>query len=80
MLPQIMLVAAAAAVAAPVVLPSGTRYTDTVVGSGGEAVPGRGVAVHYTGWLYSDGTRGTKFDSSRDRGEPIVFRLGNGDV
>lgn len=80
MFPQIVLIAAAAAVAIPVVLPSGTRYTDTAVGTGGEAVSGRGVAVHYTGWLYSDGARGTKFDSSRDRGEPFVFRLGNGDV
>ena len=65
---------------AAIVLPGGTRATDTVVGTGGEAVTGRGVAVHYTGWLYSEGARGKKFDSSRDRGEPFVFRLGNGDV
>ena len=69
-----------AAPPAAMVMPGGTRVTDTVIGTGKEAVVGRGVAVHYTGWLYSDGMRGKKFDSSVDRGEPFVFRLGNGDV
>jgi FKBP-type peptidyl-prolyl cis-trans isomerase len=52
-------------------------------GSGNEAVTGRQVSVHYTGWLY-DGSRpehkGSQFDSSRDRGEPFQFRLGAGEV
>ncbi len=56
---------------------------DGNVGSGGEAVAGRTVVVHYTGWLYdpsqADG-KGTKFDSSRDRGEPFSFGLGQGQV
>jgi FKBP-type peptidyl-prolyl cis-trans isomerase FkpA len=46
------------------------------VGSGAEAVAGKQVSVHYTGWL----TNGTKFDSSVDRGRPFQFRLGAGDV
>jgi FKBP-type peptidyl-prolyl cis-trans isomerase len=72
--------AASAAAVAPVVLPGGTRATDTRVGKGAEAVPGQMVAVHYTGWLWQDGAKGAKFDSSRDRGEPFVFQLGSGQV
>jgi FKBP-type peptidyl-prolyl cis-trans isomerase len=63
-----------------VLLPGGTRATDRVIGTGTEAQPGRGVTVHYKGWLYSDGVRGTQFDSSRDRGQPFGFMLGAGDV
>ena len=73
-------VTAVAAATAPVVLPGGTRATDTRVGSGAAAVPGGTVAVHYTGWLWQDGVKGKKFDSSRDRGEPFVFALGTGQV
>ena len=57
--------------------------TDEVVGSGNEAVPGRQVTVHYTGWLYDDSRadkKGNKFDSSRDRNEPFSFGLGAGEV
>ena len=56
---------------------------DAVVGSGNEAVSGRRVTVHYTGWLYDesrDDKKGRKFDSSRDRNEPFDFRLGGGEV
>jgi peptidylprolyl isomerase len=56
--------------------PSGLRYIDEVVGEGAPMQPGRSVAVHYTGWL----TNGTKFDSSRDRGQPFRFALGGGQV
>jgi FKBP-type peptidyl-prolyl cis-trans isomerase len=74
------LVATVAGAATPVVLPGGTRATDTKVGTGAEAVPGSYVAVHYTGWLYSDGMKGKKFDSSRDRGQPFEFPLGTASV
>jgi FKBP-type peptidyl-prolyl cis-trans isomerase FkpA len=56
---------------------------DTKVGTGEEAVVGKMVEVHYTGWLY-DATKpdkkGAKFDSSRDRGTPFSFLLGAGRV
>lgn len=43
-------------------------------GEGALAVDGKSVAVHYVGTLPS----GEKFDSSRDRGEPLSFTLGSG--
>lgn len=60
--------------------PSGLQFEDRVVGDGAEAQAGQRVAVHYTGWLYSNGSRGKKFDSSKDRGQPFRFRLGGGEV
>ena len=48
------------------------RYVDLKEGTGELAKPGMFYTVHYTGWL----TDGTKFDSSLDRGEPIIFRIG----
>lgn len=71
---------AAVAAAAPVVLPGGTRATDVKIGTGAEAVPGAYVSVHYTGWLYADGMKGKKFDSSLDRGQPFDFPLGQARV
>ena len=59
---------------------SGLQYEDTVLGSGEEAKPGQQVSVHYTGWLYSDGAKGDKFDSSVDRNSPFSFGLGEGRV
>lgn len=57
------------------------KSVDLNVGAGAEAVPGTQVTVHYTGWLYENGTRGKKFDSSRDGGgSPFTFRLGAGEV
>ena len=55
---------------------SGLVFEDLVVGSGNAAASGQKVSVHYTGWL----TNGTKFDSSKDRGEPFIFPLGKGHV
>ena len=59
---------------------SGLQIIDTQVGTG--AVPARGqtCVMHYTGWLYVDGKRGKKFDSSLDRNEPFQFPIGKGQV
>ena len=53
---------------------------DVTVGSGAEAKAGSHVMVHYTGWLFNDGVKGAKFDSSKDRGQPFSFPLGAGHV
>ncbi|CAN5768200.1 hypothetical protein BH24GEM1_BH24GEM1_17640 [soil metagenome] len=55
---------------------SGLQYQEMATGTGPEATPGQIAVVHYTGWL----TDGTKFDSSRDRGQPFSFPLGGGQV
>lgn len=59
---------------------SGLQFEDTTVGEGAIAASGHQVQVHYTGWLYSDGVQGRKFDSSKDRGTPFAFALGAGMV
>jgi peptidylprolyl isomerase len=55
---------------------SGLKYEDIVVGKGPSPKKGDMVSVHYTGWL----TDGKKFDSSRDRGQPFQFPIGEGRV
>jgi peptidylprolyl isomerase len=55
---------------------SGLGYVEIVEGTGARPKPGDSVTVHYTGWLKS----GQKFDSSVDRGQPLVFPLGRGRV
>ena len=60
---------------------SGLEYQDITIGEGTVAVAGNYVSVHYTGWLQNkDGSKGTKFDSSKDRNEPFEFPLGAGHV
>jgi peptidylprolyl isomerase len=59
---------------------SGLQYEDTTPGTGATAKAGQDVKVHYTGWLYNDGQKGAKFDSSKDRGEPFEFELDGGMV
>ena len=56
--------------------PSGLIIEEVIVGAGAEAAAGQDVTVHYTGWL----TDGKKFDSSKDRGDPFEFPLGEGRV
>ena len=56
---------------------------DVATGEGDPATAGDEVSVHYTGWLHDQAApdrRGAKFDSSRDRGQPFVFKLGTGRV
>ncbi len=60
--------------------PSGLNYEDTQVGTGASPVKGKTCVMHYTGWLYADGKKGNKFDSSVDRGEPFEFQIGVGQV
>ncbi len=52
------------------------NISDTVVGSGPEAMPGKQVTVHYIGKF----TDGRVFDSSISRGQPFTFILGAGQV
>jgi FKBP-type peptidyl-prolyl cis-trans isomerase FkpA len=59
------------------------QIEDTIVGSGAEARAGQNVRVHYTGWLHDPAAanaRGRKFDSSKERGQPFSFGLGQGQV
>ena len=68
---------AKAAAAAPQV-----QKIDTVAGKGKEAVAGKTVTVHYTGWLYAPKSpqgRGARFDSSVGS-TPFTFPLGAGAV
>jgi FKBP-type peptidyl-prolyl cis-trans isomerase len=62
---------------------SGLKIEEQVVGTGATAEKGKTVSVHYTGWLLDpskpDG-KGEKFDSSLDRGQPLQFPLGQGQV
>ena len=59
---------------------SGLQIEELAIGSGNSATAGQKVSVHYTGWLTQNGNKGTKFDSSHDRGEPFIFPLGKGHV
>ncbi len=65
-----------AQVGTTVTTPSGLKMTDTVVGTGATPRRGQTCVMHYTGWLYQNGTKGQKFDSSLDRGRPFEFPIG----
>jgi len=55
---------------------SGLQIIDTTAGTGATPKPGQICVVHYTGWLYEDGKKGKKFDSSVDRNSPLEFPVG----
>ncbi|MGB3655631.1 MAG: FKBP-type peptidyl-prolyl cis-trans isomerase [Rivularia sp. (in: cyanobacteria)] len=59
-----------------VTTPSGLKYEVLKEGTGETPKSGQNVTVHYTGTLED----GTKFDSSRDRGQPFQFKIGQGQV
>jgi peptidylprolyl isomerase len=59
---------------------SGLSYEDTLVGAGASPAKGQTCVMHYTGWLWENGQKGAKFDSSLDRGRPFSFPLGQGRV
>jgi FKBP-type peptidyl-prolyl cis-trans isomerase len=60
----------------PMTTASGLQIIDTTVGTGASPKPGQICVMHYTGWLYEDGKKGKKFDSSVDRNEPFEFPIG----
>ena len=57
---------------------SGLQYEDVKVGDGASPQKGQTAVVHYTGWLWENGAKGKKFDSSVDRGQPFSFPVGMG--
>jgi len=64
-------------------MPSELQKIDVKQGTGAEAVTGKPVLVHYTGWIYDESKpdkKGAKFDSSLDRKVPFGFFLGAGKV
>jgi peptidylprolyl isomerase len=61
---------------APTTTASGLQIVDSKVGTGVSPKPGQICVMHYTGWLYENGQKGKKFDSSLDRNEPFEFPIG----
>ncbi len=55
---------------------SGLQIIDSTVGTGASPKTGQTCVMHYTGWLYENGQKGKKFDSSVDRNEPFEFKIG----
>lgn len=72
--------AAAQAAGKTMTTPSGLKITDSKIGTGAAPQPGQICVMHYTGWLYQNGAKGKKFDSSVDRGEPFEFPIGKHQV
>ena len=64
----------------PVTTSSGLQYIDTKPGTGAQPKQNQTAVVHYTGWLYENGVKGRKFDSSVDRNDPFEFPVGAGRV
>ena len=57
--------------------PAELQVTDIWEGDGGVANPGNMVEVHYVGVAFSTGE---EFDASWNRGDPLQFELGAGEV
>jgi peptidylprolyl isomerase len=60
--------------------PSGLKIIDLKVGAGPSPKPGQTCVMNYTGWLYENGNKGKKFDSSLDRNQPFSFPIGQHQV
>jgi peptidylprolyl isomerase len=60
--------------------PSGLQFEDIKEGTGASPKPGQTCVMNYTGWLWENGVKGKKFDSSLDRGTPFEFPIGQGRV
>jgi peptidylprolyl isomerase len=60
--------------------PSGLKIIDVKVGTGPAPKPGQTCVMNYTGWLYENGKKGAKFDSSLDRNQPFSFPIGQHQV
>jgi len=60
--------------------PSGLQYEDIKEGTGASPRSGQVCVMDYTGWLWENGAKGKKFDSSVDRGTPFEFPIGQGRV
>lgn len=64
----------------PMTTASGLQIIDVKEGTGASPKKGQTCVMHYTGWLYDNGQKGKKFDSSVDRNEPFEFPIGQGHV
>lgn len=72
--------AAAQSVGKTMTTASGLQITDSKAGTGDTPKAGQTCVMHYTGWLYVNGVKGKKFDSSVDHNEPFEFPIGRGRV
>ena len=59
---------------------SGLQIIDSKIGTGASPKTGQTCVMHYTGWLYENGQKGKKFDSSVDRNKSFEFPIGQGEV
>ena len=73
-------IAAAQTAGKPMTTASGLQIIDSKVGTGASPKSGQICVMHYTGWLYENGQKGKKFDSSVDRNEPFEFPIGQHQV
>jgi FKBP-type peptidyl-prolyl cis-trans isomerase FkpA len=84
-LPIVILAAAVAGCSDPPTTPANNApfsQIDVRLGTGADAVSGRTISVHYTGWYYNESAtdrKGVQFDSSAG-GTPLTFTLGAGQV
>lgn len=63
-----------------IVMESGLKYEELVVGSGPEADVGNTAVIHLKGWLDDNGSKGAEFIDSKDRGKPVAFKIGTSHV